>query len=131
MVDFARLLKEKAERDYENFFGTARPEPAEMAKLEKAPQYIKGEDIQGKKGLRFKFLSEFVRGGDYQKLSGDIQVIDGEDKYKAKWSMSDKVGNQVIDALGDDSAEWVGKEVEVQYAEVNGHKTIILAQETL
>lgn len=102
-----------------------------MTLLEKAPQFIKGEDVIGKKGLKFKFLSEFARGGDYNRLQGDIQVIDGETKYKAKWSPSDTVGNQLIDRFGADSAEWVGQEVEVRHGEKNGKHMIVLAQETL
>lgn len=103
-----------------------------MAKLEKAPQYIKGEDLKGAGNVEFKFLSEFIRGGDYNKLNGDIQVIpkNGE-KFKARWSCSDKVGNQLIDMLGDDSSEWVGKQVTVTHSMVNNKDTIILAQETL
>lgn len=103
-----------------------------MAKLEKTPQFIKGTDLKGESSaIVFKFLDEFIRGGDYNKLNGTIQVIAGEKKFKAKWSCSDKVGNQLIDFFGDDSTEWIGKEIEVKHALINNKDSIIIAQETL
>ena len=102
-----------------------------MAIVQKAPQFVKGKDLIGAGEIEFKFMNEFIRSGDYQNLTGEIQMIKGDTKEKAKFSMNDKLGNQVIDLLGDDSAEWVGKSIKVRHAKINNFDTIELAQESI
>lgn len=105
----------------------------DMAKVEKVPQFIKADEFAEGKSFKVSFISEFQRGGDHDKLSGTVFVMeDGKEKYKAKLSLSDSVGNEVIDQLGDDTAEWIGKELEfTTKMHGNGKRGFILAQETL
>ncbi len=99
-----------------------------MTIVESSPQYIKGADLKTiKDKIVFKPLSEFARGGKYDKIEGIIQVIAGETKFKAKWSCSDTVGNKLIQDLGSDTAEWIGKEIHVQYESINDKDSISLA----
>lgn len=141
MVDFKKLLEEhrtKQKTMDEVIFDTRTENDLidkslllDMAKVEKTPEFIKGTDVKGAGEVEFKFIDEFQRAGDYNKLTGMIQVIAGEEKFKAKYSMSDKVANKVIDILGDDTTEWVGKSLKFRHSEINGKDSIVLAQETL
>ena len=99
-----------------------------MTIVESGPQYIKGLDLKNVKGtIVFKIVSEFARGGKYDKLEGIVQVVIGEQKFKAKWSCSDTVGNKLITDLGNDTTEWIGKEVHVQHESINDKDSISLA----
>ena len=131
MVEFEKLLTESQEERQVNRLIWERERKEAMAKVEKSPEYIKGGDIKGKSKVVFKILDEFKIGGDYGRLQGTAQVISGTEKFKALWSPSKSVGNQLIDMWGDDTVEWMGNEVETRHVEKNGFDVIELAQETL
>ncbi len=101
-----------------------------MAKLEKKHGYIKGENVDEYGYKQFQIISEPKEGGDYEKVECQINAIQGKTKEKWVWSMTDIVRNQLIEAYGSDSTEWIGKTLEVYTEETkNGKKTIKLFKE--
>ncbi len=99
--------------------------------VEKSEKFVKAEDIKGSKNLKFKILDEPIEvTGDYgKKLETRILMTDGDNKAKARWSINNTNKDILIDGVGQDTAEWVGKELTIHIENIKGKDSIILDKE--
>ena len=84
--------------------------------VEKAPQFIRKEDVLEHGIEKFKILTESkLNEGTYgTELVCEIYAIrkDGN-KERAKWRINDKTRSHLIDKVGKDTSEWIGKELNI------------------
>jgi len=101
----------------------------EIMQVEKSEKFVKAEDI-GKTTV-FKILEEpiEVQGNYGKKLETRILMVDGNDKEKGRWSINNTNKDMLIDGVGSETAEWVGKELKVHTETINGKNSIILDKE--
>ena len=93
--------------------------------VEKAPQFIRKEDVLEYGIERFKILTEAkLNEGTYgTELVCEAYAIrkDGS-KERIKWRINDKTRSNLIDAFGKDTSEWIGKElvIAIDNKSING-----------
>ena len=89
-------------------------EGEKMVQAQFSERFLKGEDINELGITKVKILDEgsYVKGNFGDQLQVRILAND-RDKTKFKWSLGSKPNDQLIKLFGKDTAEWVGKEVEV------------------
>ncbi len=85
-----------------------------MVQAQFSETFLKGEDIASLGITKLKILDEgsYVKGNYGEQLQVRVLAND-KDKKKYKWSLSNKPNDQLISLFGKDTAEWVGKEIEV------------------
>ena len=99
--------------------------------VEKSEKFVKAEDVKGSKDTIFKILDEPVEvTGDYgKKLETRILMVNGDNKAKARWTINNTNKDILIDGIGNDTAEWVGKELTIHVETIKGKDAIILDKE--
>jgi len=99
--------------------------------VEKSEKFVKAEDVKGSKDTIFKILDEPVEvTGDYgKKLETRILMVSGDNKAKARWSINNTNKDLLIDGIGTDTADWVGKELKIHAEVIKGKDAIILDKE--
>lgn len=99
--------------------------------VEKSEKFVKAEDIKGSKDMKFKILEEPVEvTGDYgKKLETRILMTSGDSKAKARWTINNTNKDILIDGIGSETAEWVGRELTVHVDTIKGKSAIILDKE--
>ena len=98
-----------------------------MPKIEKSEQFVKAEDVIT--GTVFTILEEASeKDGNYGKeLITRVKMVNGDDSAKARWRINDTNRDLLIDAYGNDTADWVGKTVAVVVSiGNNGKKQLLL-----
>jgi len=95
-------------------FEEIRSEVKEMVQAQFSETFLKGEDINELGITKLKILDEgsYVKGNYGDQLQVRVLANDKE-KKKFKWSLASKPNDMLIKMFGKDTAEWVGKEVEV------------------
>lgn len=98
-----------------------------MTKLTKTEQFVKPEDIT-KTGTTFTILEEPKEyDGQFGKeLVTRVKMQNGENIAKAKWRINNTSKDILIDALGDESEEWIGKTVSVEIQNIANKDAIIV-----
>lgn len=99
--------------------------------VEKSEKFVKAEDIEGTKGVTFSIIDEPIEViGNYgKKIECRITMQKGDEKAKAKWSISNTNKDLLIDNVGPETTEWVGKKLAVHVETINGKKSIMLDKE--
>ena len=85
-----------------------------MVQAQYSETFLKGEDIISLGITKLKILDEgsYVKGNYGEQLQVRVLAND-KDKKKYKWSLSNKPNDQLISLFGKDTAEWVGKEIDI------------------
>ena len=85
-----------------------------MVQAQFSETFLKGEDIISSGITKLKILDEgsYVKGNYGEQLQVRVLAND-KDKKKYKWSLGAKANDQLINLFGKDTAEWVGKEIDV------------------
>jgi hypothetical protein len=88
----------------------------DTVQVEKAPQFVRAEDVKQYGITKFKILTEpkLNEGNFGIELTCEAFAIrpDGE-KDRIKWRINDRTRANLIDKFGKETAEWVGKELSV------------------
>jgi len=95
--------------------------------IAKSIQYIKAADVT-EQGIKFKIIEEpkDVEGNYGIKLECKIQALGPKgDKIIARWTINNRSRDTLIDKLGSETADWIGKEIPVSSELVNGKESII------
>lgn len=89
-------------------------EVKEMVQAQFSETFLKGEDVISTGITKLKILDEgsYVKGNYGEQLQVRVLAND-KDKKKYKWTLGAKANDQLIVLFGKDTAEWVGKEIEV------------------
>lgn len=97
----------------------------------KTEKFVKPEDIKGNLDVTFKILEEpYENTGNYgKKLECRIKMQSGEESAFAKWSINNTNKDMLIDAYGNETADWIGKELKVHVETINNKESIILNKE--
>ena len=101
-----------------------------MVQAQYSETFLKGEDVNSMGITKLKILDE----GSYVKenYGGQLQVrvlANDKDKKKYKWSLNSKANDQLINLFGKDTAEWVGKEIEIGTEQnKSGKPSVIVTQ---
>lgn len=95
-------------------FDDSREVKEKMVQAQFSERFLKGEDVIELGITKVKILDEgsYVKGNFGDQLQVRILAND-KDKTKFKWSLGSKPNDQLIKLYGKDTAEWVGKEVDV------------------
>lgn len=85
-----------------------------MVQAQFSETFLKGEDVNSMGITKLKILDEgsYVKGNYGEQLQVRVLAND-KDKKKFKWSLNSKANDQLINLFGKDTAEWVGKEIEI------------------
>ena len=85
-----------------------------MVQAQFSETFLKGEDVATLGITKLKILDEgsYVKGNYGEQLQVRVLAND-KDKKKYKWSLAAKPNDQLIKMFGKDTAEWVGREIEV------------------
>ena len=85
-----------------------------MVQAQLSERFLKGEDVIEMGITKLKILDEgsYVKGNYGEQLQVRVLANDLE-KTKFKWSLGAKANDTLIKTYGKDTAEWVGKEIEV------------------
>ena len=85
-----------------------------MVQAQYSETFLKGEDIISLGITKLKILDEgsYVKGNFGEQLQVRVLAND-KDKKKFKWSLNNDSNDTLIHSFGKDTAEWVGKEIEV------------------
>ena len=86
-----------------------------MVQAQYSETFLKGEDVNLLGITNLKILDEgsYVKGNYGEQLQVRVLANDKE-KKKFKWSLGNKANDTLIALFGKDTAEWVGKIVEVK-----------------
>lgn len=97
----------------------------------KTEKFVKAEDIKGVLDTTFKILEEpiEVQGTYGKKLECRIQMQNGSEKAFAKWSINNTNKDLLIDGVGSETSDWIGKELKVHVETINNKDSIILNKE--
>lgn len=98
-----------------------------MVQAQLSETFLKGEDIISSGITRLKILDEgsYVKGNYGDQLQVRVLAND-KDKKKYKWSLGNKANDQLINLFGKDTAEWVGKEIEVSTEQNKAGKPVVI-----
>ena len=104
-------------------------EVKEMVQAQFSETFLKGDDIISLGITKLKILDEgsYVKGNYGEQLQVRVLAND-KDKKKFKLSLGSKLNDQLITFFGKDTAEWVGKEVEVTTEPNKSGKPSIVAK---
>ena len=85
-----------------------------MVQAQYSETFLKGEDVNALGITSLKILDEgsYVKGNYGEQLQVRVLAND-KDKKKFKWSLGAKANDSLITLFGKDTAEWVGKSVEI------------------
>lgn len=85
-----------------------------MVQAQFSETFLKGEDVISLGITKLKILDEgsYVKGNYGEQLQVRVLAND-KDKKKFKWSLNSEANDQLIHLFGKDTAEWVGKEIDV------------------
>ena len=99
--------------------------------VELSEKYIKAEDIEGIKDVKFNIIEEPLEViGQYGKKIECRIIAKKEDvKEKAKWSLNNTNKDLLIKNIGSETTEWIGKDLAVHVETINGKKSILLDKE--
>jgi len=106
-------------------------EVKEMVQAQFSETFLKGEDIMSSGITKLKILDEgsYVKGNYGEQLQVRVLAND-KDKKKYKWSLGAKANDQLITLFGKDTAEWVGKEIDVTTEPNKSGKPSIVVKNT-
>lgn len=101
-----------------------------MVQAQFSETFLKGEDVATLGITKLKILDEgsYVKGNYGEQLQVRVLAND-KDKKKFKWSLAAKPNDQLIKMFGKDTAEWVGKEIEVLTEPNKSGKASIVVKE--
>ena len=99
---------------FDGLMDNRNSEKEKMVQAQFSERFLKGEDIIELGITKVKILDEgsYVKGNYGDQLQVRILAND-KDKTKFKWSLGSKPNDQLIKLFGKDTAEWVGKEIDV------------------
>ena len=85
-----------------------------MVQAQYSETFLKGEDVKLLGITNLKILDEgsYVKGNYGEQLQVRVLAND-KDKKKFKWSLNSKANDSLITLFGKDTAEWVGKTIEI------------------
>jgi len=103
----------------------------EIMQVELSEKYVKAEDIDGTKDVKFNIIEEPLEViGQYgKKIECRILMKKGNEKAKAKWSLNNTNKDLLITHIGAETTEWIGKDLAVHVETINGKKSILLDKE--
>lgn len=101
-----------------------------MVQAQYSETFLKGEDIASLGITKLKILDEgsYVKGNYGEQLQVRVLAND-KDKKKFKWSLAAKPNDTLIKMFGKDTAEWVGKEIEVTTEPNKSGKSSVVVKE--
>jgi len=93
----------------------------------KTERYVKVDDVKGKLDTKFKILDEPVEvTGTYgKKLECKIKYGD----INAKWGINNMSKDTMIDGLGAETSDWIGKTIKVHVQTINNKDAILVNKE--
>jgi len=106
--------------------GDGRHHP--VAQMTKPPQWLKADELKGINGdIKFKILTEAKSSeGNYgEETICEVNVIVKNEKERGKWRINDKSKINLINAYGPDSADWIGKEFDIEIDQSSTKPSII------
>lgn len=85
-----------------------------MVQAQYSETFLKGEDVNLLGITSLKILDEgsYVKGNYGEQLQVRVLAND-KDKKKYKWSLGSEANDTLINIFGKDTAEWVGKSIEI------------------
>lgn len=85
-----------------------------MVQAQYSETYLKGEDVNLLGITSLKILDEgsYVKGNYGEQLQVRVLAND-QNKKKFKWSLGSKANDSLITLFGKDTAEWVGKSIDI------------------
>ena len=100
--------------EFNGISGVDRNSEKQMVQAQYSETFLKGEDVKLLGITNLKILDEgsYVKGNYGEQLQVRVLAND-KDKKKFKWSLSSKANDTLITLFGKDTAEWVGKTIEI------------------
>ena len=101
--------------EFNELSGVDRNSEKQMVQAQYSETFLKGEDVNLLGITNLKILDEgsYVKGNYGEQLQVRVLAND-KDKKKFKWSLGNKANDTLISLFGKDTAEWVGKIIEIK-----------------
>lgn len=111
----ASLVSALQSTEFNELSGVDRNSEKNMVQAQYSETFLKGEDVNLLGITNLKILDEgsYVKGNYGEQLQVRVLAND-KDKKKFKWSLGNKANDTLISLFGKDTAEWVGKIIEIK-----------------